>query len=239
MKRLLQPGLEAVADNWRAFVLIQALAAAVVAAYYLVPALGDAFSAVERFRAATGIWFAVGATVVASVILPEIAKVVTGQKDQLISGRDAAWLTAFFASIGAYVYLLYELLGQIAGSGTDLQTVASKVALDMFVSSPTMSIPYSTMFMLFRDEGYNAAKTREMLRTGEFIRRYPTLLVNAWAFWIPVLFAVYAMPSSLQVPLFVVVQAAWCLVLVHITSTRRRQQKNPSMQPASCEKTSS
>ena len=116
---------------------------------------------------------------------------------------------------------LYRLLAWLFGTGTDLGTIAKKVVVDQFVSTPLASIPFSVLAFLWAERGFTGSGLATALRTpGEFRGRWATLLVTAWAFWLPVLAFVFAMPADLQFPLFVVIQAAWSLLLVAVSADR-------------------
>ncbi len=120
----------------------------------------------------------------------------------------------FFAALGAYVDFLYRGLGALWGNAPDFATVGKKVLFDQFVSSPLVTIPFSTVAFVWKDSGFSAARTRDAFRAqGGFFVRYLPTLVTCWGFWGPVLVAVYAMPGDLQFPLFLAAQAAWTLLL--------------------------
>ncbi|MER3496581.1 MAG: hypothetical protein C4320_07275, partial [Armatimonadota bacterium] len=62
--------------------------------------------------------------------------------------------------------------------------------------------------------GFRSEPLRAEVRSGGLFARYIRTLIPCWAFWIPSLAAVYAMPTDLQFPLFLLVQAAWAILLV-------------------------
>lgn len=211
-------GLNSVRANIRPFLLIQACAFAAVAAYYLSPAVHEACDAIAAVKASSGLVFSIGTMIVASVVFPELARRITGVREK-IEFREIVFRSCFFAILGLIVDWFYVLLGAILGTGTNWQMVLTKVVVDQVFFSPFISIPYSTVAFLWRDEQFSFARTAQRLREGEFIRRYPKTLGMCWGYWLPALCAVYAMPVKLQFILFLFAQGAWSLLLVHISKS--------------------
>ena len=50
---------------------------------------------------------------------------------------------------------------------------------------------------------------------------WPALVVG-WFFWIPGLSGIYAMPQQLQFVLFLFVEAAWSLIIIHVAKSALR-----------------
>ncbi len=107
------------------------------------------------------------------------------------------------------------MLSGVWGNAADLATVGKKVLFDPFVSTPLVTIPFSTVAFVWKDSGFSPARTVDAFRAqGGFLARYLPTLLTCWDFWAPVLVAVYAMPSDLQFPLFLAGQTAWTLLLL-------------------------
>ena len=216
---LAHPGWNAVVRNWRPFVAIQATAFAAVVAYYAFPALPKALAGVAEFKQNAGLPFAAISTALAGVVLPDLAKRLTLRRKS--TWADLLFQGLLYATIGSFVDLLYRFLGLLLGSDPSFRIVLEKVLLDQLVFSPLVSMTVSTFAFLYRDEGFNLSKTLLAIREGEFLRRYPPLLVTCWGFWGPVLAAVYAMPANLQFILFLCAQGAWSLLLVAVADDHR------------------
>jgi len=69
---------------------------------------------------------------------------------------------------------------------------------------------------LWRRRGYSIAATLPALRGGFYRARVLPLLIPNWCFWIPAVSVIYALPMALQFVLFVLVLAAWSLIMVFI-----------------------
>jgi hypothetical protein len=219
----LAAGVRALRRFWRPFVLIQVAAVALATAYHFVGAVRDACAALARWKVAGGLPFAAAASAVAGGLLPELAKRLTGvglQGDGAAAGapvrRDAIpFRVGFFAAAGIVVDLLYRSEARLFGDGGDLATVAAKTAFDQFVFTPLWSVVILAVF-LWHQRGYAAAAMWSDLRRGFLRRRLLPLLLPNWFFWIPMLSIIYAFPLPLQFVLFVLVLAAWSLIMVFI-----------------------
>lgn len=209
-------GANAVRHNLRPFLLIQAMALGLVIAYYTVPAIQAVGDRVADWKAAGGLLFTALSTVIASIALPETAKRITKMAEKL-DARELLFRTACFAVLGLMVDTLYRVLALLLGNGTSWVIVAEKAVLDMAIFTPLFSIPWSVIAFLYRDRGFSLSATRASVHAGEFVRRYRSVLITCWAFWIPTLLCVYAMPVKLQFVLFLFAQAAWSLLLVYMS----------------------
>lgn len=210
-----QRGVEAVRHNARPFLLIQAVAVALALAYYLSPGAPAAVAVIARVKREGGLPLAALANAFAGAVLPEIARVATGRRRT--GAGEMAFQVAFFAVLGVYIDLLYRGLGSTFGNAPDFATVGRKLLVDQLVSTPFVTIPFSTFAFVWKDAGFSLARARRSFRAqGGFLVRYLPTLVTGWAFWAPVLVAVYAMPGDLQFPLFLFAQAAWTLLLLDL-----------------------
>jgi len=213
-RELARPGWNAVVENRRPFMTIQALAVLAAAAYYCFPAVQPALRVVADFKVRAGLPFAAAATAFAGVVLPEVARSITRHKSS--TAGDLGFQAVLYAIVGSTVDLLYRGLAILLGSGLSFWLVAEKILIDQLVYSPLVSIPFSTLMFLWRDEGFGSRGTFAAIRQGEFARRYTPLLITCWGFWAPVLVAVYALPPDLQFLMFLCAQGAWSLLLVTV-----------------------
>lgn len=155
------------------------------------------------------------ATTLASVLLPEIARRFTRTHKRL-EGGDLAFRIGFFALIGVIVDAFYRLMAVIFGDSANWDVILRKVLVDQFVFAPLVSIPLSAIGFLWRDQGFRFRPTWQTATGGAFWIRFAPMIVTCWAFWMPTLAAVYAMPARVQFVLFLFAQAAWSLLLVHM-----------------------
>ena len=197
-------------------VVIQVAAAVLVIAYYRSAGFQESASHLAAFKLAGGLLFAFVAGAIAGGVIPEIARAMMRR----IPKFDRTWLqtagyNAFvYGIIGAQVDVFYQFQALTFGGGNDAKTLIVKTAVDMAIFTPVLSIPTAVLLYAwkrrgFRIHGWKGAFTRKFYAK----EVWPTL-VPCWAFWIPVLLCVYAMPSDLQYCFAVLAEAAWSMVFV-------------------------
>lgn len=219
IKALASPGIKAVKDNWRAIVLIQACFLAFVILFYTVPSFKSLPDSVESFRnkigpqifVVTTIWFV-------SIAIPEIAKRVARQKIERITWKDLLLRLIYFAVIGLSVDYLYTWMGSAYGTGPTLAPIAKKVATDMFLYSPLVSMPLAAITFLYRDMDFSWERTSKALKRGEFWRRFFPLLMTCWMYFGPVTLAMYSLPVALNFPVAMAANAAWGIIVLSVGS---------------------
>ncbi len=213
-----QPGISALVAYWRPFLLIQAVALALVLTYFYVPAVHAGCQTLARINTNGGVLAAVLSSALAGGILPEVAKVITRIDPRPLRERisETAFLLVYFFIVGAQVYYFYKLQSLLWGSGTDVLTTAKKVAFDQLVFTAFFSMPFSLVTFAFRRHGYSLAATRREVNLRWVAAKLPSLVIPAWAFWVPMTSMVYSLPTDLQFPLFTLALAAWSLLLVFL-----------------------
>jgi hypothetical protein len=210
-----QPGIRALKQNWLPIIVLQALAAALVFSYYHSTRLHAWTGAIQSLKERQGLWFAVYAGAIAGGLLPQAAKWVTGKENlNRTFWSTMAFHGCVFAFLGIEVDLFYRFQTELFGGSIDVLTLVKKDAFDMFIFSPLISMP--TIMAPFALRGGYAVRH---LFSREFYReKIVTGLLPCWAFWIPMLMCVYALPSSLQFPFAQIAEACWSLVICFIAT---------------------
>jgi hypothetical protein len=213
----LAAGLRAVRRFWRPFLLIQSAALLLVVAYHGSDAVRAACATAARWKAQGGLPFSALVGAIAGGLLPELAKLVAGRGRAELRGRGGtvAFNVAFFAFDGILIDRLYRFEAVVFGRDARLAVVAAKVAFDQFVFSPLWSVAIAVLF-LWRARRFSFAATAPALGRGFLRARVLPLIVPNWCFWIPMVSIIYALPVALQFLLFVLVLAAWSLIMVFI-----------------------
>lgn len=207
------------------FVAIQLAMLATAGLYAASPTFRASLVGLAEFRAATGLLFAGGGMIVAGILVPEIARRLSGLRSELTSVRLTALYLVYFAALGVIVAVLYDGLALLLGEAQDLRGVTLRLLLDMGVFTPLVSMPIAALVFAWRDGDFQTANVMREIRSGEFKRRYVRLLVSCWLFWLPVLVAVYSMPLLLQLPLVLIAEAAWALMMLALE--RREAYRRP------------
>jgi len=219
-----EAGRAALRRFWRPFLLIQGAAVLLVVAYRASEGVRAACDAAAAAKARGGLAFAAFTGALAGGWLPEVAKAIADPRAR----RARAWWggiafnTAFFAVNGVVVDGLYRLESYLFGWQGTIGTVAAKVAFDQLVFSPTWLLIIVALFT-WRQQGFSVTRTWPLLGHGFYRRRVLPLLLPNWCFWVPMVTIVYALPAPLQFLLFVLLLAAWSLIMVFIAEGRDAQ----------------
>ena len=215
-REAIRPGVLAVRHHLRPFLLIRGCAVAIVIAYYQSTALHGYAAQLAAWKASGGYLFSILSTAFAGVVLPEVFKLITRNGGHY-GARQLLYNAVVFGFIGFTVDVFYRLLAALLGDSNSIGVVTTKVLLDQFVYSPFLSIPISLTLFLWRDLNFDIQRTRQALRVNFVKGRLLPALIVCWGFWGPVVTCVYALPAQLQFCLFLFAQAAWSLLLIHVS----------------------
>lgn len=214
------PGIRALKAQWAPILVVQVLAVGLVLGYYRSEPVQTVAQTLSVWKEDGGFVAAFVAGFFAGGLLPEVAKAIAGRLGRL----DRAWLgrvafTGFvYGVIGVEVDLFYRFQAVVFGDGTDFATLAIKTAVDMALFATIIAIPTTVFLFDWRKAGFSWRALRRELRPIWYRDRVLPALIPNWAFWTPVLFCVYAMPTDLQFVFAVVMEAAWSLVFVFIAT---------------------
>lgn len=220
MRDALAPGLQALRTHWPPIVLIHFSAATMVILYYRLEWLQQAAKGVEAWKGAGGSWFAFASGAFAGGLLPEVAKILTGRIRRVTRPwvSIVLWTALVYGTIAVTVDFLYTGLGVMFGTDISLATLTKKIAVDMFLYSPTVGIPLAiVMFDAYR-AGFREDRMRRIFCRTWYRDRVLPGLVPAWFYWMPLLFCVYALPPRLQFPFAMLAEAAWSILFVIIAT---------------------
>lgn len=217
---LCRPGLRALQQHWRPFILIQIAALAALLSYFYIPAVTAAVTTLAEWNKAGGWVSAAIASALAGGLLPEFAKLATGidPKPLALRVRDTAFTMAFFVVNGTSVYFFYLLQDHLFGASTSFLITIKKVAFDQFVFTPFFSLPMSLAAFTYLKHNFNLPATTDDLRPRPLLRRLPSLTIPAWSFWIPMTLMIYSLPQTIQFVLFSFALGAWSLLMVFIAT---------------------
>lgn len=227
LRGALEEGWSAARKNWRAILFIQILAILTVVFYYASPPFAAATSGIGPYRDRMGLPFSFVVGFVSGGLIPEIAKLVTGQTKRLDRKTigHILFVGLVYGLLGVFIDVFYKLQGFWFGNGTDLGTVAIKLFVDMAIAAPTFFIPYSVGMFLWREKGFRIREIPGFFNRKTYRERFLTIQVINWFVWIPVLSAIYTLPLALQFPLASLIEACWSLLLV-VMATEAGGQKH-------------
>jgi len=176
--------------------------------------------AVGRFQQSFA--FGILSYVIAAAVLPEVLRVLFFQRGRVTGKNVRNFLGAapMWGAMGLVVDLLYRLQARWFGDGSDLWTILPKVLVDQFLFSPFISVPIIVGWLEWRDAGFRAGALRQIFSL-EFVgsRMFP-IMVAGWCVWIPGVSLVYFMPSPLQLPVAVIIQIFWVLLITTLSERK-------------------
>ena len=224
-RALLAPGVEAIRRYWRPFVLLQACALGLVICYFKVPRVTAACLQLAAWKEAAGLPMAALGAVVAGAILPEIAKaLVMGEwafgRERM---RTIGFNLALFAGAGIMINAQYQAFGMLFGFDSSVATVAKKVLVDQFVTTPLYGNTYWVFLYGWRANRYRIGPTLRQVNWRWYMSRVAPLLLPGWVYWIPMVILTFSLPTGLQFCLWLLALAAWSLIMVFLANRPSRE----------------
>jgi len=216
-----RPSVIALRAYWPAFLAIQGAAVALVFAYFLSPAVQAACTWATDWKTRGGILFAALANILSGGVLPELIKRRTRPPGiPHPSAAELAHQWILFGILGVLVERFYALQSWFFGDGRDPWTLARKIVCDQFGYTLFVALPLVVFWFALREHRYRPLAALRALGFSGLARRVLEIFAGNTAFWIPALVCVYSLPQPLQFLLFLLLNAAWSLLLIFIA---RRQ----------------
>lgn len=214
-----KPAVRAVLANWKPMLLIQLGAVGIVVVYYQSASMQAWCAHLATLKENGGLPFAAIAGAIAGGIVPEFAKLITKNKSQRQGVKEIACVAIYFAFMGLSVDILYSFFGRVWGMDHQPLTIVKKTCSDMGVFCPLIAVSTTVATLTWKDCGFSFSKTKEVFSNGGFWDRYIKVLLPNWIIWIPVVSAIYCLPVNLQFLTAQLAEAAWSIVVVHISQT--------------------
>lgn len=203
-------------------VVIQLLAASLLACYWYFPQLRSGLIWLEELKLWGGFFYAGVATAVFGGLVPWLYLIWSGR----IAGSQRwpqLWFYLLFWMVkGMEVDGLYRLQDWWFGSGRDVQTIVVKVLVDQFVYNPLWAGPTGALFFRWKELGFDSRRLVGELDISFISFTVPTVLLSTWLIWIPAVAIIYCMPLPLQVPLFNIVLCFFVLLLAFVTGNQAK-----------------
>jgi hypothetical protein len=212
-------GLHAARANLIPGLIVQALMATVVCAYYFYPPAREWFSHLAELKHRYGYGYSLVSGIIAGAILPEILAVTVLQRGKITRANweRLAFTICYWGFQSMVVDAFYRFQGVLFGTEPDVATVVKKVLVDQFLYTAFYANPFAMICFEWKNAGYRLAGVKRVF-TRDFYRNVtlPTLLAN-WGLWIPVVCMVYSLPSLLQLPLQNLALTFWAMLLTWMT----------------------
>jgi hypothetical protein len=204
--------------------LLQAVMACFIALYLFHDGTREFLAKVGTVRSQIGYSFAVVSYIFSGSLLPEVLRVVFFQKGRV--GMHNLWRIAsmapLWAMLGIFVDYFYRLQGGWFGVGNTWDVVFMKVAVDQLVFSPLIVNPLVVAYLAWQNERFRTSVVATIF-SQEFLNKkiIPTQIA-VWCVWLPGVSLVYSMPPLLQLPMAVLIQCFWVLILTTINESGSR-----------------
>jgi hypothetical protein len=199
---------------------LQCFALVLVVAYYMSPSVGAWLNGVGELKAAHGFAFSVPSTALFGGLVPFFVLWARGAVPRERAAFELLFYLAFWCWKGAEVDAFYRAEAWYFGATTEPLVIAKKVFVDQFLYNPLWAAPTQTLCFLWKDVGFSSSALRAQLSWPRFLRQCAVVLVSTWVVWVPAVSIIYALPSSLQLPLFNLVLCFWCLLLTFVSRAR-------------------
>jgi len=200
---------------------LQAAALALVVGYYRYPWLQAEMGRLSELHKETGFVYALISTGLFGGFLPFLF-LRYGPKgpdgDPHYDWRQGIALTVFWAYKGFEVDLWYRIQAHGVGTGHGPATIAIKSFLDQFVYCPLYAVPVTTAAFQAIESHFDWSALKADIRgRGWYGRRVLPVLIANLAVWLPAVAIIYALPTSLQLPLQNLVLCFFTLIVAHQT----------------------
>jgi hypothetical protein len=230
-------GLASARENALPGLFLWVFASAIVAAYFFLEPLTAALDALGRLKARGGFLYSALSTALFGGLIPFLWRLgsharassrarVAGTALPIPLWTVPAWQAALFLGLfwawkGIEVDLLYRAQALVFGNGARFSVIAPKVIVDQFVYNPLWAAWTQVVAYWWLEKGFKPApgEGRTLLR--QMGSRSVTILISTWGIWIPMVSIIYAMPASLQIPLFNIVLCFWGLMLASLSREKR------------------
>lgn len=210
--------------------LVQAFMIGTVVAYFYAPSTRGIFDTLAEWKSRWGYAYSSVTAIIAGAIVPEMLRILIFQKGRATRKNlgNLLFAAAFWGYSGIQVDFFYRMQAVWFGSGAEFGTVLKKVLVDQFVYCPVLAAPMSVILYDWRTAGFRIAGLPSFF-TREFYLRsiLPTLFAN-WGVWIPIVAALYALPSLLQIPLFSLALSLWVILFTWMSEQRATENAEAS-----------
>jgi hypothetical protein len=224
-------GLQSARQNLLPALLLQAIMLCLMAAYLLHGGTRLFLVDVGELKEEMGYGFALAAYMVSGALLPELLRILFFQKGRL--RRSNIWSFAITAplwgAMGMTVDFFYRCQNAWFGTGNEWTVIVTKVLVDQFIYSPFFANPLVTGYLSSRDAGFTRASVASLFRWSFVTRKMLPVQIAGWCVWMPGVCFVYFMPPLLQLPVAVLIQCFWVLLLTTINEKTRIQTSSPGV----------
>jgi hypothetical protein len=206
--------------------VLQALALALVVAYYRHPKTHAMVEALSRLHDHAGLTFSIISTGLCGGLVPLLYLKARQSSRSLFTWAGGAVLVAFWSYKGLEIDLWYQLQAHWFGELPNATTIATKTFFDQFIYCPLFAVPVTVIIYDWVESNLATKRVIADIRTDHWYhRRVLPVLISNLGVWIPAVCIIYALPTPLQLPLQNIVLCFFTLLLAHVM-TRDAAEKH-------------
>ena len=181
-----------------------------VFSYYRLPAVSSALEPFAKWQGEYGELAAFANRVVFCGLLPGVFMVSM----KSIRPPRVGWVVLAYSIWGGVMGIIFDWFSSfqacVFGAGADWHTLVKKTIVDQFVWNVLFCTPAGALFYSWVSHDFDWKAPESF--TSFVLRDCLTILVSNWLVWIPVMLAIYAFPTPLQVQLVGLASSFWMLV---------------------------
>lgn len=223
-------GWEAARANLAPALVIQTVMLALLAGYYLSPAIARQLDQFADCKLRHGLIFVLVAAIVAGAILPELFLILFFQRGRpnRQNLRNLCFTVPVWAIDGSLVDLLYRTEAAWFGNVVTMPVVLAKICVDQFGYNPFFAAPFGVLTYEWKNTGFSLYSLGRGFTWEHYREKVVPTLFATWAVWIPLMAIIYSLPLSLQFPLFGLALTFWVLLLTYMTNSFALKQTQSS-----------
>ena len=218
IRAALRIGLVSARANVVPMVILWAMAALMVLAFYQAPAADAVFGPLAKWQTQSGWLAAFLNRVVFCGVIPGIfllsVKSIRPPRPLLTIVVYSLWGGLWGVACDGF----FTLQTAVFGAGTDVATLVKKTLVDQLVWNVFLCTPANAVFFPWAARDFRR-RPRRSLR--DFVQDCLVLLLANWIVWIPVTMVVYAFPLPLQIQLVGLACSFWMLVALRVGTKGR------------------
>ena len=211
-------GLKAARVNLIPGLVLQGAAFALLAAYYWFPPMEDALGVVSQWQTRYGVPFSLCSFLIFCGVIPYLFCLAMPALRPKAPGKALLFALGFWGIMGLALPKFYAFQGVLYGNGTDVKTLALKIATDQFGYTALFASPAVALAHLWKDRGYRWSEMTPLLGKGWYRRLVVPNLVMNWTLWIPSLCVIYSLPALLQSHVAGLIGGFWALMSLQIAA---------------------
>lgn len=201
--------------------ILQTIAASLLAAYYLSPSARPVFEWFATQKQTFGYGYSAIATAISGGLVPFLYLWLNGRiKTNVV--KTLLFYVLYWGFFGVQIDVFYHIQNALFGEANNLATIAAKVAVDQLILTPFWTVPQTTIAYLWKKLGFSLDALRPQLGRRLFLHDIPGLIVPAWLVWLPAITIVYSLPTLMQIPMFALVQCFWSLLAEVVNARQNR-----------------